>query len=68
METLNKIKASDFYNNYYIECMYKEYNILYCHGVITITKNKAYKGMIECNEKLADFKNTVRSYCTLILH
>lgn len=67
MKTLNKINSADFYNNYFVECKYKNYNILYCNGNITITKNKSYKAYIHCDTQLKAFKDKVIKYITLIL-
>lgn len=67
MKTLNKINSNDFYNNYFVECTYKKYDILYCNGCITITKNKGYKALIHCDTQLKAFKEKVIKYITLIL-
>ena len=67
MKQLNKINKSDFYNNYSLECKYKNYEIIYCNGCITILKNKSYKAYIQCNKQLKAFKERVIAYINLIL-
>lgn len=67
MKTLNKINSTDFYKNYFVECMYKKYNILYCNGNITITKNKSFIAYIHCRKQLKAFKEKSISYINLMI-
>ena len=66
LKALNKIKAVDFYKNFYTECMYKGYKIIYCQNQLTITKNNRV-ALINCIGNFTHFKNRVISYITLVM-